>query len=144
MRYPCSKNVCKKTISCFSFLLFEHILNALLYIYYLYHQKAHILTFPCHTRYICNNTKKAYHQGYYKYGSVSEDAQDTLSIFKCFSYCSIFNEPAYKMRIFGHVQTPPPPLYAFVCINVNPPTHPLGAYVINGRPPSCISIVFSV
>ena len=37
------------------------------------------------------------------------------------------------MRTFGHVQTPPPPLYAFVCISVDPPT-PLDAYVINGRP----------
>ena len=38
-------------------------------------------------------------------------------------YYSILNQPAYKMRIFGHVQTPPPPLYAFVCIRVDPP-HP--------------------
>ena len=37
------------------------------------------------------------------------------------------NVPAYKMRIFGHVQTPPPPLYAFVYIGVDPPT-----------PPSCV------
>ena len=56
-----------------------------------------------------------------------------MSIVKCFRYCSIFNKPAYKMRIFGHVQNPPPPLYAFVCISVDPPTS-LGAYVINGRP----------
>ena len=41
-----------------------------------------------------------------------------------FRYFSIFNQPAYKMRIFGHVQTPPPPLYAFVCISVDPPPPP--------------------
>ena len=35
--------------------------------------------------------------------------------------CSIFNKPAYKMRIFCQVQSPPPPLYAFVCISVDPP-----------------------
>ena len=31
------------------------------------------------------------------------------------------------MRTFGHVQTPPPPppLYAFVCISVDPPHPPL-------------------
>ena len=28
------------------------------------------------------------------------------------------------MRIFGYVQTPPPPLYAFVCISADPPTPP--------------------
>ena len=28
------------------------------------------------------------------------------------------------MRISGHVQTPPPPLYAFVCISVDPPPTP--------------------
>ena len=38
------------------------------------------------------------------------------------------------MRILGHDQTPPPPLYAFVCISVDPPP-PIDAYIINGRPP---------
>ena len=37
------------------------------------------------------------------------------------------------MRTFVKLRPPPPPLYAFVCIGVHPPT-PLGAYVINGRP----------
>ena len=37
------------------------------------------------------------------------------------------------MRIFGHVQTPLPPLYAFVYITVDTPP-PLDAYVINGSP----------
>ena len=111
------KNVCEKVTSCFSFLLFQHNPNAILYD--LYHQIAHILTFPCHTRYICNNTNSIrVIKSMEVYLSMH---QDTLSILKCFRYCSIFNKPAYKMRIFGHVQTSPPPLYAFVCINVNPP-----------------------
>ena len=54
MRYPCSKNVCEKTIFCFSRLLFQQILNA--FLYDLYHQIAHILTFPYHNRHIYNNT----------------------------------------------------------------------------------------
>ena len=41
----------------------------------------------------------------------------------------IFNKSAYKMRIFGHVQTASPPLYAFVCISVD-----IDVYVIIGRP----------
>ena len=36
----------------------------------------------------------------------------------------ICNKPAYTMRTFGHAQTPPPPLYAFVCISVDPPIPP--------------------
>ena len=51
-------------------------------------------------------------------------AHSKRSRLECFRYCSIFNKPAYKMRIFGHVQTPPPPLYAFECISVDPPTPP--------------------
>ena len=39
-------------------------------------------------------------------------------------YYTTFNQPAYKMHISGHIQTPPPPLYAFVCIRVDPPTPP--------------------
>ena len=58
-----------------------------------------------------------------------------------FRYCSIFNYHAYKMRILVMIRPPPTPLYAFVCIVVDPPlsTHPpLDAYVINGRPLICI------
>ena len=54
MKYPCSKNVCEKTIFCFSLLLFQRILNA--FLYDLYHEIGHILTCPCHYRYIYNNT----------------------------------------------------------------------------------------
>ena len=42
---------------------------------------------------------------------------------------------------FGHVQTPPPPLYAFVCISVDPPL-PLDAYICNGRPLRVASELF--
>ena len=54
MRNPCSKNVRENTIFCISLLLFQRILNA--FLYDLYHQIAHILTFPCHNRYIYNTT----------------------------------------------------------------------------------------
>ena len=54
MGNPCSKNVCENTIFCFSLLLFQRILNA--FLYDLYHQIAHKLTFPCHNRYIYNTT----------------------------------------------------------------------------------------
>ena len=54
MKYPCSKNVCEKTIFCFSLLLFQRILNA--FLYDLYHEIGDILTCPCHYRYIYNNT----------------------------------------------------------------------------------------
>ena len=39
---------------CFSLLLSQRILNA--FLYDLYHEIAHILTFPCHNKYINNNT----------------------------------------------------------------------------------------
>ena len=49
---------------------------------------------------------------------------------------SFFNKPAYKMRIFGHVQTPPlPPCTHLYALVLTPPP-PLVAYVINGRPPT--------
>ena len=39
------------------------------------------------------------------------------------------------MRIFGHVQTPLPPCTHLYALVLTPPPTPLGAYVINGRPP---------
>ena len=39
------------------------------------------------------------------------------------------------MRIFGHVQTPLPPCTHLYATVLTPPP-PLGAYVINGRPPT--------
>ena len=41
-------------IICFSLLLFQRNLNA--FLYDLYHEIAHILTFPCHNRYIYSTT----------------------------------------------------------------------------------------
>ena len=52
--FICSKNVCEKTIFCFSLLLFQRIFNA--FLYDLYHEIGDILTCPCHYRYIYNNT----------------------------------------------------------------------------------------
>ena len=45
----------------------------------------------------------------------------------------VFPKPAYKCVLLVTFRPPPPPLYTFVCISVDPPP-PLDAYIINGRP----------
>ena len=110
VRYPCSKFVGEKTIFCFSLPLFQRIVNA--FLYDLYHQIAHILTFPCHNRYIYNNT-------------------DTNRVIKSMEVClSTHRDPLSILKgrmMDAHVSAlrPPPP-----------PPPPLRRTPLVPRPPS--------